>query len=194
MKRIITAVFLASFVLTVCAPGVLFGATITPTPTRTKTATVTPTFTPTLPPTGTPTLTPTPLPGLGVRADEFIDSIKDLFSFHSLPDFDGQAVQKGVTPEGFSTITLTGSPYIVRAELRIDRSRENGLIATGYWILFLEAMSHGGKEAADWVHDNFSVAIKNGKVEKTFGRAKVMLESDPGGAQFVLTVLPADAQ
>ena len=67
-------------------------------------------------------------------------------------------------------------------------------MATGYWILFLDAMSHGGKEAADWVHDNFSVAIKNGKVEKTFGRAKVILGADLGGAQFVLTVLPAEEQ
>ena len=65
-------------------------------------------------------------------------------------------------------------------------------MATGYWILFLEAISNGGKEAADWVHDNYSVAVKDGKVEKIFGKAKVILESNRSGTLFLMTIVPAD--
>jgi hypothetical protein len=201
MKRTLTILFVFSFLISACAPGQMFGPTFTPTPTNTSTPTSTPTITPTLTssptptkkPTSTPTTTPTPLPGLGVKTSEVVDSFTDLFKFSDIPDIDGNAAQKGTTDEGFSTITLVGDPYLVKAELKIDLSRENSFLATGYWILFLEVTSHGGKEAADWVHDNFSEAIKNGKVEKTFGMATVILESNRSGSLFLLTVLPAES-
>jgi hypothetical protein len=200
MKKVIAGLFLVSFFISSCAPGQIFGATLTPTPTNTSTPTptqpptVTPTFTPTPLPTKTPTSTPTPPPGLGITTSEVVNSFTDLFAFSNVPNIDGQSAQKGVTSEGFSTITLIGSPYLVKAELRIDLSRENGALATGYWILFLEVTSHGGEKAANWVQDNFSTAVKNGKVESTFGKAKVILESNSRGSLFLLTVLPAESQ
>jgi len=50
---LVSLILFASFVLSACGPGQLFGPTITPTPTNTPTTTPTPT------PTSTPTLTPT---------------------------------------------------------------------------------------------------------------------------------------
>jgi hypothetical protein len=202
MKRILMVLFLFSFLVSACGPGQVFGPTFTPTPTNTSTPTNTPTITPTFTstptptkkPTSTPTTTPTPPPGLGVKASEVVDSFTDLFKFSDIPDVDGNVAQKGITDEGFSTITLVGAPYLDKAELKIDLSRENSFIATGYWILFLEITSHGGEEAADWVHNNFSIAAKNGKVEKIFGKAKVTLESNRSGSLFLLTVLPAASQ
>jgi len=196
MKKTWMALFLLVFLSSACGPGQMFGPTFTPTPTNTPTVTptLTPTSTPTKKPTSTPTATPTPAPGLGVKASEVVGSFTNLFKFNDIPDVEGNPAQQGATDEGFSTITLIGSPYLIKAELRIDLSREKSYVATVYWILFLELTSNGGKEAADWVHENFSEAVKNGKVEKTFGRAKVVLESDPGGSLFLLTVVPADSQ
>jgi hypothetical protein len=97
-----------------------------------------------------------------------------------------------VTTEGYSKITLVGSPYLVRAELRIDLSQENTMFATGYWILFLEDTSHGGKEAADWVHDNFPKATQSGKLQNTFGWARLTLESNRSGSFFLLIVEPVE--
>jgi hypothetical protein len=81
----------------------------------------------------------------------------------------------------------------MKAELRIDLNKENSFMATGYWILFLEITSNGGKAAADWVHDNYSEAVNKGAVEKVFGNVKVTLEA--GGSQgevFTLIVQPTD--
>lgn len=196
MKKTLMALFLFSFLISACGPGQMFGPTFTPTPTNTPTATptLTPTSTPTKKPTSTPTNTPTPLPGLGVRTSDFVSSFTHLFKFSDIPDVEGNAAQQGVADEGFSTITLIGSPYLIKAELRIDLSREKSYVATVYWILFLELTSHSGREAADWVHENFSEAVKNGKVKKTFGRTNVVLESNSSGSLFLLTVLPAGGQ
>ena len=202
MKRTLIVLVVFSFIVSACGPGQVFGPTFTPTPTNTSTPTNTPTIiptftstlTPTQKPTSTSTTTPTPPPGLGVKASEVVDSFTDLFKFSNIPDIDGNTAQKGITDEGFSTITLVGAPYLIKAELKIDLSRESSFIATGYWILFLEITSHGGEEAASWVHDNFSLATKNGKVEKIFGKAKVVLESNRNGSLFLLTILPAESQ
>lgn len=200
MKKTITLLFLFSFLISACGPGQLFGPTFTPTPTNTPTPTITPTstltFTPTQTPTKkpTPTQTETPIPpsGLGIRASEIVSTFADLFKFSDIPDIDRKPAQKGITEEGFSTITLVGAPYLEKAELEIDLSNENSMLATGYWILFLEAVSHGGQEAADWVHDNFRQAVNKGKVEKVFGKAKVILESNHRGSLFRLTVVPTE--
>jgi hypothetical protein len=196
VKKTLMVLFLFSFLASACAPGQMFGPTFTPTPTNTSASTSTPTTTPTptKKPTSTPTTTPTPPPGLGVKTSEIVSTFSELFKFNDLPEIEGNSAQKGTTNEGFSSITLVGTPYLVKAELEIDLSRENSFIATSYWILFLEVTSHGGKEAADWVHDNFSEAVKNGKVEKIFGKAKVILESNRSGSLFLLTVLPAESQ
>jgi hypothetical protein len=202
MKKVLLKLFLFSFVISACSPGQMFGPTFTPTPTNTptptSTPTITPTFTPTLTPTQeptyTPTSTPTLPPGFGVETSKVVDSFSGLFTFSDISDSEGNLAQKGITDEGFSTITLVGAPYLMKAELKIDLSKENSFIATTYWILFLEVTSHGGKEAADWVHDNFPEAGESEKVEKIFGKAKVTLESNPSGSLFLLTVLPADNQ
>jgi hypothetical protein len=198
MKKAFIILFFVSTLISACGPGQVFGPTLTPTPTNTLTPTptltptITPTFTSTPSPTATITATPTPPPGLGVETDKVISSFKDLFEFSEIDDIDGHPAQKGVTEEGYSTITLVGAPYLIKAELKIDKANENSFVGTMYWILFLEVTSHGGKEAADWVRDNFSVAMENGKVENTFGKAKVILESNNSGSLFLLTILPKD--
>jgi hypothetical protein len=200
MKKTITLLFLFSLLISGCGPGQIFGPTFTPTPTSTSTPTITPTstltFTPTLTPTKkpTPTQTDTPIPpsGLGIRTSSLVSSFSDMFKFSDIPDIDGYPAQKGSTDEGFSTITLVGDPYLERAELEIDLSQENSLVATANWIYFLEVTSRGGQEAADWVHDSFPQAANNGKVEKVFGNVKVILESNRRGSLFRLTVVPAE--
>jgi hypothetical protein len=198
MKKISILLFIIASLISACGPGQLFGPAFTPTPTSTSTPmpTNTPTITPILTPTLIPTTTatPTPLAGLGLKTSEVVDSFKDLFTFNAIPDIDGNPAQKGVTEEGFSAITLIGAPSLLKAELKIDKSQENSFIATGYWIFFLEVISHGGKEAADWVRDSFPIAMTDGKVEKTFGNARVILESNESGSLFLLTILPKDAQ
>jgi hypothetical protein len=196
MNKIWTALLLFSLLVSACGPGQMFGPTFTPTPTNTPTVTptLTPTVTPTKKPTSTPTNTPTPLPGLGVKTSDVVSSFSHSFKFSDIPDVEGNTAQKGIMDEGFSTITLVGSPYLIKAELRIDLSRENSAIATITWILFLEVTSRGGKEAADWVHDSFPEAVRSGKVEKTFGKANVVLESDSSGSLFVLTVLTTESK
>jgi len=216
MNKIMSVLFLFSIFVSSCSPGQVFGPTYTPSPTNTSTPTstftatvthtptVTPTVTltqtptnsptPTKKPSSTPTITPTPPPGLGVEANEIVQTFSDFFKFNEIPDMDGNPAQKGITEEGFSTITLVGNPYLTMAELRIDLSKEFSIAATTYWILFLETTSHGGKPAADWVHDQFPDAVKTGKVEKTFGNAKVILESNRNGSLLVLTILAAEGQ
>ena len=198
IKKAFVVIFFVGFILSACGPGQMFGPAYTPTPTNTPIPTVTstpiPSNTPAATPTEAVTATSTPNPGLGVKADEVVKTFADLFTFSPIPDIDGNPAQKGVTEEGFSTITLVGAPYLVKAELKIDRSQENSFIATSYWILFLETVSHGGKEAADWVSSNFSKAMEDGKVENTFGAAKVILESDKNGSIFILTIVPKDGQ
>jgi len=206
MKTGTAGLFLVSILISACAPGQILGPTLTstqtntstPTPTYTPTPTQTPTLTPTFTVTSTPTKistsTPTPPPGLNVKTDTIVKNHKDFFTFRSIADIDGQPAQEGVTSEGFSTITLVGSPDLVQAELRIDLSQENPFFATGYWIYFLEVTTYGGKEAADWVHDHFSEAIENGKVENVFGEARVILESNSSGSLFIMTILPAMSQ
>jgi len=194
MKKMLIALSLLSFMISACGPGQIFGPTLTPTPTvtLTPTSTSTPTLPPTTTPTPLPTSTPTPVPGLGVKTSEVLDTFSGLFEFSDISDSEGNPAQIGTADGGFSTITLVGDPYLTKAELKISLSQENSFIATSYWILFLEVTTHGGKEAADWVHDNFSEAVKNGEVEKTFGRTKVILGSNSKGSLFLLTVLPAD--
>ena len=202
MKKTIILLFLFSFLVSACGPGQIFGPTLTPTPTGTSTPTITPTatltFTPTLTstpkPTSTPSTTPVPPSGLGVRASEVVSSFTDLFKFSEIPNVDGKPAQQGIAEEGFSTITLVGDPYVEKAQLQIDLSKENSFIATATWILFLEVTSRGGKEAADWVHDNFPRAVNSGKVEELFGKVKLILESTSSGSLFLLTVLPAESQ
>ena len=202
MKETIILFFLSNFLVSACGTGQILGPTLAPIPTGTSTLTITPaatrTFTPTLTstpkPTSTPSTTPIPASGLEVRASEVVSSFTDLFRFSDIPDIDGNPAQKGIAEEGFSTITLVGDPYLEKAELRIDLSKENSFIATATWILFLEVTSRGGKEAADWVHDNFPKALNNGKVEEVFGKAKLILESNSSGSLFLLTVLPAESQ
>lgn len=195
MKKIFVGLLIFASLVSACGPGQLLGPaftptpTITSTPTQTNTPTITPTFTATLTP--TPTVTPTPA-GIGVETGKVVDTFKDLFKFSPITDVDGKPAQQGVTDEGLSTITLVGSPHLLKAELKIDQFRENSFIATAYWILFLEVTTHGGKEAADWVRESFPLAVVDGKVEKTFGNAKVSLESDSRGSFFLLTVLPKD--
>ena len=214
MKKIFVVFLTLSMFVSSCGPGQIFGPTLTPTPTHsptpthtftpTATYTVTPTptatSTPTLtltstrPPTKTPTLTPTPLPGLGVKTQEIVKLFADMFTFNKAPDVDGQPAQKGVSSEGTSnTILLVGDPYLVRAELKIDFSRDNFISATVLWNLFLEGTSQGGKDAADWVNANFSEAVKNGRVENTFGKVKVVLEAqDSRGDVITIVILPAE--
>jgi len=210
MKKAIVVIILVSFLLSACGPGQALGPTLTSTSTNTSTPTATntptatstctptatststPTNTPTTTPTATSTSTPTPLPGLGVTTAEAVDGFDELFKFSEGVDSEGNAAQIGVTDNGLSTITFVGSPYLDKAVLNIDLEKENPLLATGYWILFLEDTSHGGKKAADWVNDNFHVAVEQGKVEKTFGNAKVILESNSSGTLFLLTVIPAE--
>ncbi|MEK6753756.1 MAG: hypothetical protein AABZ00_15980 [Chloroflexota bacterium] len=62
MKKVIAFLLLVSFLVSSCAPGQMFGPTLTPTATSTNTPTPTPTFTPTPPPTNTPIPTPTEYP------------------------------------------------------------------------------------------------------------------------------------
>ncbi|MGC1378143.1 MAG: hypothetical protein WA821_18075 [Anaerolineales bacterium] len=183
---------LPCFFMSACGPGQLFGPTLTPTstPTLTPTPTATPTLTPTLTPTRTATLTPTPLPGLGVKASEVTSAYNFDFTFSDIPDVDGQPAQKGVSTNGFDTITLVGKPYLFRAELKINMSQENSMIATAEWILFLEMTSHGGKAAADWVRDSYPEAVEKGEIEKTFGKAKVVLQATNGF--FTLIVTPVE--
>ena len=214
---------IASLILTACSSGQLFGPTITPTPTRTYTPTSTPTFTstatstatttntptftptstatptftrtPTHKPTNTRTLTPTPLPGLGVSSVDIRKTFSNLFTFQPVADIGGQPAQKGTTPEGYSTITLIGDPYLLRAELQIDLSKENSFAATAYWIMFLEETSHGGKDAADWVGDSYQKVAPKGQIEAVFGKAKVTLEvKGSRGEIFRLVVEPAPSQ
>lgn len=192
--------FLFSFLASACSPGQIFVPTFTPSPTNTATPTITPTVTLTFTPTSTstpkPTSTPrnTPLPpsGLGIRTSAVVSTFADLYEFSDIGDSNGNPAQQGIADEGFSTVTLVGDPYLEKAELKIDLSKENSFIATATWILFLEVTSRGGKEAVDWVHDNFHNAVHNGKVEKIFGKAKVILESNSSGSLFLLTVLPAE--
>jgi len=198
IKKAFVVICFVGFIISACGPGQMFGPAYTPTPTNTAipTATLTsiPTHTPDATATEADTPTPTPNPGLAVKADDVVKTFTDLFTFETIPDIDGKPAQKGVTEEGFSTITLIGSPYLIKAELKIDKSQENSFIATSYWILFLETVSHGGKEAADWVSSNFSKAMEDGKVENTFGAARVILESDKNGSLFLLTIVPKDGQ
>ena len=201
MKKAISLLWLFSLLVSACGPGQIFGPTFTPSPTSTSTPTIAPTatltFTPTLTstpkPTSTPSNTPIPPSGLGVKVSEVISTFADLFKFSDIPDIDGSPAKKGIADEGFSIITLVGDPYLEKAELQIDLSKENSFIATAWWILFLEVTSRGGKEAADWVHDNFPKAVNNGKVEEVFGKAKVILASNRTGSLFLLTVLPAES-
>jgi hypothetical protein len=188
MNKVLIVLCLTSVLLTACGPGQPFGPTVTPSPTHTAM----PTGTPTTKPTRTPTVTPTPLPGLGITTADAIAAMPPMFVFHDKPEIDGNKVKEGITDEGYSKITFTGSPVLLKAELKIDMARENSFMATGYWIAFLEIISHGGLEAAEWVHDNFSVAVKDGKVEKNFGEAKVILESDSSGTLFLMTIVPVE--
>lgn len=216
MRKLIALLILLSFSISACGPGQIFGPTITPTPTSTSTPTQTPTSTPTPTSTSTPTPTststptptstltatvqrtstpsntPIPISGLGVRTSEIVRSFTNLFTFHEIADIDGYAVQEGITDDGFSVITLVGSPYLEKAVLEIDLSNESSIMATGYWILFLEVASHGGKDAADWVAESFSDAVRSGRVERVFGSALVILESNSSGSLFRLTVVPAE--
>lgn len=212
-------VSIVSLLLSACGPGQLFGPTITPTPTSTYTPTSTPTFTstatstatttntptftptptytltPTHKPTNTRTLTPTPLPGLGVSSKDIRETFSILFTFQPVADIGGQPAQKGSATEGYSTITLIGDPYLLRAELQIDLSKENSFAATAYWIMFLEETSHGGKGAADWVRDSYQKVAPKGQIEAVFGKAKVTLEvKGSRGEIFRLIVEPAPSQ
>lgn len=62
MKKGLALLLLVSFLVSSCAPGRMFGPTLTPTATPTNTPTPTPSFTPTPLPTNTPEPTPTEYP------------------------------------------------------------------------------------------------------------------------------------
>ena len=105
---------------------------------------------------------------------------------------DGQPAQKGKTEDGYSSIMLVGDPYLSRAELRIDLDKENSLIATGFWILFLEITTKGGEGMAKWVHDQYPEAMAHGIAETRYGKLNITLEARGEKAQiFVLIVEPA---
>lgn len=199
MRKITVLLILACFLVSGCSAGSIFGPTPTTTPTITPTITLTSTLTltPTPKPSETPTSTPSPTPiasiGNGLKTQEVMDAFKNLFKFSASTDADGNAIQTGTAEKEFSIMTITGDPDVTKAELKIDLSQEDSFIATAYWVLFLEIISRGGKEAADWVHDNFKEAM-NGKVEKVFGTAKITLESTPNGKLLLLTVSPADGE
>ncbi len=89
-------------------------------------------------------------------------------------------------------ITVVGKEYVQKAILEINMQKENPFIATAAWILFLEMTSNGGKDAADWVHDNYSSAAATGKIEKVFGSVKVVMEVKGTHKElFILTIEPA---
>lgn len=202
--------WMLSLIITSCGPGQFLGPTLTPTltstsspsptatPTITPTATFTPTptqtrtSTPTRKPTSTKTITPTPLPGLGVKASEIVNAFTEFFTFRDIPDIEGNPAKRGTTEEGYSTITLVGDPYLVKAELNIEVDKEDSISGTAFWILFLERTTHSGEAAAVWVYDNFKEAIVHHKAEKVFGRTRVTLESNIIGTLFKLTITPAD--
>jgi hypothetical protein len=212
IKKPSLMLWMLSLIITSCGPGQFLGPTLTPTltstsspsptatPTITPTATYTPTptqtrtTTPTRKPTSTKTITPTPLPGLGVKASEIEDTFTEFFTFRDIPDVEGNPARKGTTTEGYSTITLVGDPYLMKAELNIDFAKEASFAGTAFWILFLEETTHGGEAAAKWVLDNFKEAIVHHKAEKVFGRTKVTLESNITGSLFLLTITPAGSQ
>jgi len=195
MKKISIVLFLFAFAISGCGAGQIFGPAFTPTPTitpvPTNTATTTPTFTPTVTSTATRTITPTSLPGIGVRPSKVIGALSFAFTFSDVPDIDGGPAKKGINDKGYSSITLIGAPYLTKAILSIDLSREDSMIATGNWIIFLAETAPGGKETADWVHGSFPEAEAHGKVEKVFGNVLVTLQSNPPqGTLFLLTVSP----
>ena len=164
-------------------------STSTQTPTSTETFTPTPSETLTNTPTRTPKNTPTALPGLGVRTSKVTSSFTSLFEFSKITDIDGLPAQEGIGESSYSKMILLGDPYLEKAILEIDFSKENPFFATATWILFLEMTSNGGKEAADWVHDSYPKALQSGKETAVFGEAEVILETKGYNREiFTLTV------
>jgi hypothetical protein len=204
IQKIAFATFVILLVLGLpgCGPGQVFGPTLTPsptitlTPTLTATSTITPTSTPTITPTKTftPTATPLPVVGAGLKPSAIIDAFSGVdFTFAPIQSIDNEPAQQGLTSDKWMKITIVGQEYARKASLEINHDKEHPFIATAAWILFLEITSRGGKEAADWVHDNYSVAAANGKVEKTFGLVKVIMEvKGTHNELFILTVEPAN--
>ena len=192
-SKLIILFFLLSTVFVACGPGQLFGPTLPPTPsaTPTYTPTPTPTFTPTATNTPVPTATSTPLPGLGITDSDLVSWAKDFdYTLHEIT-FDGLPARKYVSPEGYTTLTLVGTPpYLERVILEINEDRENSAIATLTWIYVLEiASNYAGKPAADWVRDNYPRAVQSGREAKIFKDANIVLEAD--GSIFRLIVEPA---
>jgi hypothetical protein len=193
MKSMLMVVLLFSFLVSACGPGQYFGLTSTPTPTNTPTITTafTPSSTPTKKPTSTPTNTP-PLPGLGIKTSEVVSGFSDWdFKFSDIPDVDGNPAQKGISDEGFSSITLVGDPFLLKAELMIDMSREYSSMAREYTLRFLWYTSPG-LETIEWYFD--SDVVSKGKIEEVFETAKVTVESKHGGTILLITVAPAEIQ
>lgn len=204
MKKVITVLILSCLLVISCSPGQVFGPTIVPsltnTPPSTSTNTVAPTLTPTL--TITPTLAPQtqtstamPFPNLEVKVSEAVDRMNILnnVTFVDIPDIEGQSAQMAEMPKDFTTITFIGEPYLTKAELRIDLSKLKDIdILNVYIISFIMATStDGGFEAQDWARHSLSEAVKKGKIEKTFGRSKIVIEIED--SRFLnITVVPAD--
>lgn len=189
---------LAAILFSACQPrqGLLPTATSTATnttiPTQTHTALPSNTATATATSTPIPTQTPTPLPGLGVKTTTVIEGLSDFFTFSPAGEQDGQALQKGVSANGFTKLSLMGDPYLREAELVIDISKEEEPSASLYWLVFLENTTRNGKEAAAWIQENFREAVKNGQAEQTFENIKVTLKVSGDNSQiFVIKVEPA---
>lgn len=193
-----------SLLISSCGPGQLFGPSLTSTPTitLTPTTTSTPPSTPTN--TAVPTLTltpqiqpstPTPFPNLGIKTSDAVNGMNFMkgVTFVDIPDVDGQAAQKAEMPKDFTTVTFIGEPYLTRAELRIDLSKLKDIdILNMYIVSFvMSTSSDGGFEAQDWARHSLSEAAQKGRIEKSFGKSKIVIEIEDG-IILNLIVLPAD--
>jgi len=210
MKNLTAVLILSCLLVVSCAPGQTSASTIVPSqiyappPTTTNTAlpphtsTPTRTATPTLTFTLTPPIqsnTPTPFPNLGIKASDVIDGmwfLKDI-SFVDIPDIEGQVSQRAEILEDSTTITVIGEPYLTRAELRIDVSKLRDIdILNMYIITFVMSTApDGGFEAQDWARHSLSEAAQKGKIEKSFGKSKIIIEIEDGKI-LNITAMPAD--
>ncbi len=160
------------------APALVPTQTPLPPPTDTVIPTLTPSIT--LPPrpsrTPSPTLTPQPntppVPNLGVLAKQAVDGMGIFkgYDFVDLPDIDRQSARRAEIAQNFTTITLVGDPYLIRAELSMDLSKLKDIdIINMNIISFLCSTTDCGLTAIDWARHSLPEATQKGRIEKTFG-------------------------